>query len=406
MTYLFIITLLLLLIFHYDYQKHKQNRLGWYIFVLIIFVLVAGLRYRLGVDSTRYEYGYKLTPTLAQLPTYDYESTRYGFGYLFFNAIARSISDNFVMLQLLHASFINSIIFYFFYKNTNHIFTALLLYFFLAYTNYNYEVLRESCAIAMFLIAWRYFLSNRWIKYYICVAIAILFHISAAILIFLPIFYIPWFRSFFSYGWKFYLMIGVVLVVSKIVSDYFFDWLKLLEISSMDEYATTYENSSLGEAVSVNIKGQIYYFIKSFLFPACALFLFHGSKLMSVEMDVSPQVRLKLQYMVCWLVYLSMAMIFIKLFYRFCNYFLPFYIILLTDVLFSKIKYKKRKVRMSYVVWMVILVPFIYINISDYFRADSGSSIPQIRRYYPYASVLNPEKNKQREQLYRFLSTH
>lgn len=403
MLYLAIIIILFLLIFHYDYQNHTKYRLSWYILQLLFFILISGLRYRLGVDSTAYEASYNQLPSLLELSSFDFESSRYGIGYIFLTAIARSLSDNFVMMQLLHAAFINCVIFYFFYKNTKHIFTALLLYFLLAYTNYNFEVLRESCAIAMFLLSWHYFQSNKWIKYYICVGIAILFHVSAAILLILPIFYIPLLRKFFTYGWQFYLMMGGVLIISKLVSDYFFDWIKLFEISTLDDYANTYENSDYAESVTVNLIGQAYYFTKIILFPVLAIYIFHGSNLIEVVTEIKPEIKLKLQYMLFWFIYLSIAMMFIKLFYRFCNYFLPFFIIILSEILFDRIKYKKRRIRMSFVSWLTILLPFIVVNTSDYFRGDTGSSIPLITRYYPYASVLNPDKDKQREKLFNYL---
>lgn len=404
MLYISIISLLVCLIYHFDYQKHTTYRLSWYIFCGIIFVIVAGLRYRLGIDSTRYDYKFSASPSLMELFSYNYGETRYAPCYIFLNAIARSCSDSFVMMQFLHAIFINSFIFYFFYKNTKHVFFSLFLYFILIYFNYNFEVLRESCAIAIFLFSWKYFKSNDWIKYYICCIIAILFHPSALFLLIFPIFYIPVFRKFFCMGWTFGITVIIVFIISGIVSVKFFDLIRLINIASVDNYAEMYENSSLAESKNLNLIGKATFFIKNLLYPFVAIILLKGSHRFGIRMEIKSDEKYKLEYFLCWFVYISIATVFIKLFYRFNNYLIPFWIIILADVVFSKIHFKRNKhIVLSFGLWWMVLLPYIAINLYGYFSEDTGSNIPLIKRYYPYSSVLNPEKDPKREELYRYL---
>lgn len=403
MIYCTIIFLLVLLAYHYDYQNHIRYRSEWFIVLMIIFILVAGLRYRLGIDSTRYEYYFTSLPSLGELSTFDYDSVRYGVGYLFLNAIARSLSDNFVIMQCLHAIFINSIIFWFIYRNTRHIFTALLLYAFLYYFTYNFEILRESCAAVIFLYSWQYFKNEIWGKYYICCIIAILFHPSAIFLLILPVFYLPAFRSFFRMGWTFGISCGCVFIIAAYLSVRFFDYLQLITIASVDDYAASYADSTLGGEKSLNIKGIGVFIIKIIIYPLVTMICLKGSKYFRSNIDIPSNITEKLEYLLCWYVYIAIISNFIQIFYRFNNYLTPFWTLALADVLFSVLKVSKRKLRLSFGIWTLLILPYLSLNIYGYFLEDGKSGIKLYKRYYPYSSVLNPVKDEKREQLFRYL---
>ena len=66
MIYLVILFLLLILSIHYDICEKTRNRVFWESLILLIFVLLAGLRWRLGIDTTRY-----LDTYYHDLPTID-----------------------------------------------------------------------------------------------------------------------------------------------------------------------------------------------------------------------------------------------------------------------------------------------------------------------------------------------
>ncbi|MDE6005949.1 MAG: EpsG family protein [Muribaculaceae bacterium] len=389
--------------FHYDYQGHNKGRFEWYVLCCIVFILISGLRYRLGVDSTRYDYQFINTPSLTELWSFNYDETRFAPGYLLFNSIARSLSDSFVMMQILHAIFINILIFRFFFKNTPHIFVSVLLYFLLLYFNYNFEILRESCAIVIFLYAWKYFKTNEWVKYYICCIFAILFHPSALFLLILPLFYLPIFRVFFKMGLTFWITAGGVFVLSSIIAVKFFDVIQMANIASLEDYAISYENSDLAESKNLNMLGMITFFLRVLLYPIIAIALLKGSKYIGVRLNLGNATKEKLEYLLCWFVYISIISLYIKLFYRFNNYLYPFWILILSDILFSKIRYIQSIKRFSFGIWMVCLLPYLSLSLYGYFSDDMGSGIKLIKRYYPYSSVLNPTKDEKREQLFRYL---
>lgn len=389
--------MLLFLSYFYDYQGHIKYRLEWYLFSLFILVLIGGLRYRLGIDTIAYEAEYESMPTLTNFNTFDFENSRYGRAWILFVAVARSISDNFVVLQFMQAFLVNSIIFWFFYKYTKHIFIAVTLYFIITYVNFTFEAMRESCAIGVFLLGYKHFLSENWFKFYLFGIVAALFHPSALIVGLLPLFYMPFFRKFFRLGFPQVLMLCIIFLVAGMVSIYFFDVLRLLEVSTIEDYASKYEYSRYAESSSLNIKGTISFILKYILNLSVALYIIKKKKNIPKYLDIN-----KLEYMFCWSLYIAVAMLFIRLFYRFNNYFYPFSILILSEGLYDEIRFKGKIIRLSFTCWILLLSPCIAAYTYSYFTEDGGSGYGNFRRYYPYSSILIPTEDTKRENLYKW----
>ncbi|MBD5237144.1 MAG: EpsG family protein [Bacteroidales bacterium] len=395
MIYFLILALLLALIFHYDYQRHNAGRKLAYLSVLAIFILVSGLRYRIGIDSIVYEYAYKELPSLSQLSTFDYSTTRFSIGYIFLNSIARSISDDFVALQIIHAIFVNTIIFYFFYRNSKHIFTGILFYYIFLYTNYNFEILRESCAISVFLLAWPFCVKRKWFKYYLISFIAILFHPSAAITLIVPLIFLPGIRRFFQINLLTPFVIIGLFIIGQIIAVKFFDWIRLMDIASMDSYANTYENSHYAEGKNLNIIGMIAFFISTLFYP-----LFLGWLIKTRKIKASIPHFNMVMGMVLLLVYISTLKLNLYILYRFSNYFYPFLIVFLSDVIFSTLDIFKRKLKLSFGIWILFFLPIITISLTQYKEDTEVAGIKKYSRYYPYDTVIFKDTDAKRETLF------
>lgn len=395
MIYFLILALILMLIYHYDYQCHNIGRKLSYFSVLVIFILVSGLRYRIGIDSVVYEYAYKDLPNISQLFTFDYSSTRFGIGYLLLNAVARSISDEFVALQFIHALFVNAIIFYFFYRNSKHIFTSILFYYIFLYTNYNFEILRESCAIAVFLLAWPFCVKKKWFKYYLISVIAILFHPSAAITLIVPLIFLPGIRKFFQINSFTPWIIIALFGIGQIIAAKFFDWIRLMDIASMDSYANTYENSHYAEGRNLNIIGMIAFFISTLFYP---LFLGWLIKIKKIKVSI-PHFKLVIG-MVLVFVYISTLKQSLYILYRFLNYFYPFLILFLSDIIFSYLDIFKQKIKFSFGVWILFFLPIITISLTQYKEDTEVAGIKKYSRYYPYETVIFKDTDPKREMLF------
>lgn len=397
MIYIFLVVLLILLSYHYDNMQHKNGRLHWYLLCLCLFVLISGLRYRLGVDTIEYEKQYSLYPSLINYFGFDFENEKYGRGFIFMMAFAKSISSEFFILQLIHAIFVNSVLFYFFYTNTKHIFFSILLYFILYYFTFNFEVLRESSAVCIFILAWKYFCNNKWIKYYIFSGIAILFHPSAAITLVLPLIKFPWINKLFAVNKVFLISLALVFVVSSIIYVRFFDLIRLIELSDVQNYSTLYENNKYGESASINLMGFLNFLIRFIFYPVIAIwFMKHNNSILD---NNNNQIK-TVESICCMFMYIAVASLFIKILGRFNNYFYPILTIAIADMAYGVLRLKKKKYKLSYSCWVLIFFPYFLFSTYGFFKSDGGTNYPLIRRYYPYSSVIFPERDKDRENLY------
>ena len=174
---------LLFLAFKYDVygSKNESAKKFHYYFALIILILLAGLRYRIGGDTCRYMdlYGTDL----------GYEAELGGrfqpLWRLLTNALY-SISPDFTLFQFVHAIFLNTVIFSFFRKYSPWVFVCIFLYFIKPYLYLNTETIRQSLAIAIFLLSVQACIKRKWGLYYLYVLIAFLFHSGAILLAIVP----------------------------------------------------------------------------------------------------------------------------------------------------------------------------------------------------------------------------
>ena len=113
MIYLFILVLLFYYTYYFDYLGRRKQRDVAYLFVLVIFILLAGFRYRLGVDTIRYESNFANIPTLTELGKVDFSEENYDPFYYILSIFAKTISSDFWVMQMLQASLVNVVIFSF-----------------------------------------------------------------------------------------------------------------------------------------------------------------------------------------------------------------------------------------------------------------------------------------------------
>ena len=400
MLYLLILVLLLLLSYHYDYQHHTKYRREWFGFILIIFILIAGLRYRIGVDSVRYMSSFSDLPNLFELNGFDYDSTRYGRGYLFLNAVVKTLCPDFVAMQFTLACLVNCVLFRFIYQNTPHIFLCTILYAVAQYFNYNFEILRESCAISIFLLSWPFFINGDWLKYYLCSLIAILFHPSAIFILSLPILKLKRLQSLFTGSIITIALLIVVYFISKIIAQVFFEWIRLIELSQIENYANTYENSGYAGEKSYNIIGLSVNLLTTVIYPLAALLLLNSNLLIKTGIMRDKNSNNCLGIMLFCFMALSIASLNLRILYRFTNYFFPFLFIVLADVNLQKVRILSKRYTLSFGIWSLIIFPYIFLNIYGNFSTLGDTGMSKIHRYYPYSSIIFPEMDKTREKLF------
>ncbi|PIW59851.1 EpsG family protein [Shewanella sp. CG12_big_fil_rev_8_21_14_0_65_47_15] len=114
-------------------------------------------------------------------------------GYYFLNLVVRFFTDEFVIF-LMTASLITTFLTFKAFKYFEFVYKIRIELIFLVYLPTVFiaaqmGALRQSIAIAIFLFSFRYLLENKNVKYLICILFASTFHMSALILMLLPLFF-------------------------------------------------------------------------------------------------------------------------------------------------------------------------------------------------------------------------
>ena len=156
MIYLIVLIILLFFAIIYDFGTADSGRDISYYLILVGLICLSGFRYKVGGDTFMYMEEFPNLPDLSGLSNYETGVNKRQPLWILFAAISKSISQEFYVLQIFHAIIVNTLIFRFIKENTKYIFTAVLFYFIGYYCYFNFEILRESLAISLFLFSIKY----------------------------------------------------------------------------------------------------------------------------------------------------------------------------------------------------------------------------------------------------------
>ena len=176
MIYLLVIVLLICLSLRYDINGKTKYRDFWYLMMLVVFILIAGLRWRLMVDTPNYIYNfYHVYPSLENFSFEDYPIGKDPF-YVLINSLVISLGGRFYVVQLIEATVVNVLVFKYIKRHSSYLFTCLFFYAIMCYMGYSMETMRASLSVVICLYANDYILDKKWIKGYILLFLALMFH--------------------------------------------------------------------------------------------------------------------------------------------------------------------------------------------------------------------------------------
>lgn len=181
----------------YDYHlaskssdiTYSRRVLSYFWSEMVLLILIAGLRNKVGLDTLGYMSMWKGIPLPTQLHSFDFLMAKYQPLWYILSSVCKSVNGEFCVFQIVHALIINSIIFFVIKACCKYVFTAALIYLLQTFLYFNCEVLRESLAVCMFLIAMKSFVECKWRKYYAWLVVGFMFHPSIIFAFFLPLFY-------------------------------------------------------------------------------------------------------------------------------------------------------------------------------------------------------------------------
>lgn len=374
MIYLFVIFLLLGFAVNTDFGDNGDFRAkkGKFVFVFLVLVLIAGLRYMNGGDTLNYYDTFRESPDLKDLSSAFFESSRYQPGFLIFVALCKSIWPNFVFMQLAHAIFINLSIFFFIKHKTQRVFLSLLFYFMLNYLEYNMEIMRESMAVACVLFSLHFYEKKRYLWALVFIALGYEFHISCMIALLYPFLSkVYWTNKSAFIVLSLSIIIPLVYISIPNLNVY------ILLLTAQDTLAEQYSIQELNQELNINY--YILIIFKYVLIPYVLLRI------------VNKHDDFKYVGFIYAYIFLQLLGIYSYAFYRFANYFAPFYWLLFAEGVYTLLKkgFFRHTPRMA--VMILATVAFLYVYQNAQLLKHEGEYL--YKRYIPYETVLTSPRS-------------
>ncbi len=402
MIYIALLLLLIYLSYRYDYRKFEKNRKVWIIFVLLIFISLAGFRYRIGGDTVTYMYIYEKLNPIMRLNENDFIETRFAAGFLLLASLFKTFTDDFTVLQIFHSTVVCCVVFWFLYKNCRNYFFALIVFYIFLYPLFMFQQMRESLAVSIFLLAWPAFRDGKWLYWYLASVCAFMFHISSVMMFILPLFCMPGIRQLFIFGSRTWFICILVFLLGMLIQNLFFKYIEIIAVfESIAERAQTYSKDELSGSI-FTIGGVIGMIIKSILYPIIALILSQRDKKKETGRYINEFNKKELMALMS--IYVSIFTICVAIVSRYNNYFFVFAIIYLSDMAFSKLALMGRFFHFKFLYWLVFFLPMFGFQIyGTYFgNVNKSGTLKTYMMYHPYSSYFDKEKDKDREALYRY----
>jgi hypothetical protein len=382
MIYLLVLFLLLIPVLWYDVLKKSKGIEFWYFLDLLVLILLTGLRYRVGGDTLAYIEFFDEYPTLIELFNFDFIGAQFGPLWYISNALIKSIWNDFVFFQIIHATFVNIVFFWFFRKYLKRFFTAIVLYYIGFYFYFNMEILREIISICIFMLGFGCLLEKKYLKYYTFSIVALLFHYSAMLMLFIPFLFL-----IKDISWKKTLIVALSLFAILSLFDISPLLIKLL-------FGNEQLNLKFDSYTSLDDKANFVGLLTT-IFPI--VLLMHTNKEINCE-----KANLKINNLMFLYVQLTIFTAFFPaMFNRMTNYLVPFYLILIVvSIEIFNFKVDKYFLSKRALIARFVLIMFVFFKIYS-FTKDTSDVMLGTKYYnifYPYYTVFNPVVDVKRER--------
>ena len=382
MIYFVVFILLLIPGVKYDWMAKIGGESKWYYFNLVVLILLAGLRYRVGGDTLMYMSVFEECPTLDELKYFDFDTAQYNPLWYIFNAVSKSIYDDFFFFQLIHACIVNPIFFSFFRKYCpNYYFSVILLYYVGYFCYFNMEVLRESLCICVLLLVTRFLLEKRWLPYYVMCVLALFMHYSALVMFLFPLLFVFFKRP--SWVYQVILLVGIFVFTAVVNVP-----MLLLSALSVDEQLMVLAEKYLDK--ERNLMGMLSLLLQ--YLPLLGMIFLRERYNIRQKIDFTPIV---MGVVVIYAFSLNLTGL-----NRLVNYFIPFILIYTVNTIYYVVSRVEVKFTLGYTA-LAASLSLLCFNYYYYYAKDVSDAYPNTRFYtifYPYHSVFSPEQDEHRER--------
>ena len=358
MEYLFILIILIIGTFNYDFKYQRKKGYDIFIFIsLFILISLAGFRYKVGMDTYNYMYEFsnQIKVDNNNIKSIFFEGKR-GIGIITIMSFFKTYFDYYIY-QYFTAFVTVFGVYYFFKKTTYYIFFSLLIFYIFRYVDQSFELMRETYAIVLFLFSILSLNKNKYLQFAFFVFMAGLFHKYAFVLFLFALIckYLPSIKLqilFLNIVFFLFLFGGFANNMNDFLLMNFSDNIAEIEM---------YMNSELYNNANLNFKG---YIITMFYLPLLYYLVFQ-LKYNNVK------TMLNIDILICNVFCFSLILIisrFVPIFHRYNNYLSIINIVIISDYFLFLKNTKHFRIKTN-----VLALYFIVISIS--YKSDRKSVV-------------------------------
>lgn len=369
-------------------RGNKTDYNTWFKYCCIILILFAGLRNGVGGDTVHYSARFEEWPTLFELFSGDINFSIASQPLWFLmNCTLKSIWNDFTIIQLVHAFIFNALLFKYIRKMTDYPFMVLLFVYCMVWWNLNFEVMRESLCVVIYLNALLYLKEGLVRKYLMCCVPCVFIHYFAIIAIGATLIV-----SYISNKMLLLIVLITSILISVIDTSFIFD--NIVEIVSLFEddalllKAGGYIYSDVWGETSLNLRGIIVHII-FLLYPIIIV----------LNLKDKPKKTIEFRIICLFIVFYILSQRIVIL-HRFLNY---FWIPVILETINYLYEYRIRKsIRFYYILFL--LLSTAVGDIQEFYQPseyDKKSGISYDYRYIPYTSIFE-EPNSLRKSRYTY----
>ena len=343
--------------------QYRMKRLYLTVCLLFVWIIIAFRSYLIGNDTIAYINAF---PVLANLPLSTYGTNpfnilftqnRFEFGYTLFDKLIYHFTQNPQWLLICSATVIIAAVWYFLYKYSKYPSLALIIFVTSGFMSGSMSQIRQYMAWAISLISIKYILENKLIKFIVTVIIAMLFHISAIVV--LPLYWLAKLKVNFKKIAIFSIIILPLFIFFNQISLFLQSFIKSYAV-----YSTGIANNGTTGYLSITVN-----LVTLLIFIALSIYLI-------IKNHTFNKSNAKLINLMLWMLICSVAIQLLSYnfsqFVRLGNYFVTADLILIPNELREYKSYSIRNV-LSIILIIYLVLNFVITNV---LRPEWSSIIP------------------------------
>lgn len=384
MIYIVVLFLLFFLILKYDIKgscsKETPDNNVWSLLLLVVLLSIPIFSYEMGSDIQNYKNWYN--EEVKPLDSFSFNDFRYEPLFCLTISLFKTIGLSWFIVHGIIICFINIAVFFYGRKYVKPFYTFILLYFLLYFYEMNFEPIRQSIAMGIFLFSIPLMEKRRFKAYLIWIGIAFGFHISSFFALILL------FSKRIKFNVLSYFVLFIILIIGNIVNSNFSNMIVFASLVGGDDYYEMYHNSDLVNN-QLNINGIIALLVLKVL-P-----VIFSVKMIKAKCNIQSQHLETAAFMLVFFMVLRAA---IPLFDRFVLYWGVIHVVVIAEGLYIY-NIPSKSLFVNYCLRIYFLISF-FIATFMYYIAENEYGFKNYRRFYPYSSVFEKQidydrRNKQ-----------